>query len=206
MRVFGCAIIVVLLVMAMLGGVLWLENQAASAGTASIVGVRAGTADALFTLHVSQHQHLSLPLQSGCVGQACTGLDPINQGCVKDAETLQQLPILYHGVPLLLSSGQVMFDTMTVGLLEIRYSPSCQALWGRITALPTSTVFVTIDQQPTVEIMSTSSTSQAYVQAYSNMTADTGSHAVYGMLQTSTLVPVNATTTPGVASAMLSAA
>jgi hypothetical protein len=54
----------------------------------------------------------------GCFGAGCTGLDPTNR-CDGDAYTVHSIAI---------NSG------MYLGQLDLRYSPSCKANWGRFTS------------------------------------------------------------------------
>jgi hypothetical protein len=55
----------------------------------------------------------------GCYGASCTGLDPTNR-CDGDAYTVRSIAIVSYG--------------QSAGQLDLRYSPSCKANWGRFTA------------------------------------------------------------------------
>lgn len=80
------------------------SHSAASAGTVSSrSAASAGT--------VSSHSKVT-PL-STCQGSSCTGLWPDGTTCAGDAETVEHVWL----------SGR---------LIELRYSPSCRAAWGRI--------------------------------------------------------------------------
>lgn len=60
----------------------------------------------------------------GCYGAGCTGLDPTNR-CDGDARTVASIAVGQRGVP---------YSDMTYsGQLDLRYSPSCKANWGRFT-------------------------------------------------------------------------
>lgn len=54
-----------------------------------------------------------------CRGTSCIGLDPIATGCNNDAYAVGCYPILD------------LFGTQ-IGRVALRYSPSCNAAWGRV--------------------------------------------------------------------------
>lgn len=54
-------------------------------------------------------------IAAGCYGASCNGQDPAAMGCAGDAYT-----------PAHINTAQ--------GFIELRYSPSCAANWGRITS------------------------------------------------------------------------
>ncbi|PPG02660.1 hypothetical protein C5E06_09410 [Pseudoclavibacter sp. RFBI5] len=56
----------------------------------------------------------------GCEGDACSGLDPIEAGCSGDAYTVTSLETELGG-----------------GIIEVRWSPSCETNWARWTKYPT---------------------------------------------------------------------
>ncbi len=62
----------------------------------------------------------ALAATGGCSGTSCVGLDPTGR-CDGDAYTVHSIAIIADGVQ---SAGQ----------LDLRYSPSCKANWGRFTA------------------------------------------------------------------------
>jgi hypothetical protein len=75
---------------------------------------------------------LQLAHQSGCQGQACALQDPIQEGCVADAETVASVPIVYMGrlvhqmtPTLAIRPGEI------IGRIDRRYSSTCQAYWTR---------------------------------------------------------------------------
>ncbi|MFI6791347.1 DUF2690 domain-containing protein [Nonomuraea sp. NPDC050383] len=61
-------------------------------------------------------------VRRGCSGTRCDGLDPIDLGCDSDARTNYRL-------------------STRLGVLERRYSPSCDASWARITGAGAGTWF-----------------------------------------------------------------
>jgi Protein of unknown function (DUF2690) len=58
--------------------------------------------------------HSNVTLLSTCSGSGCTGLWPENTSCAGDAQTVRS-------------------TTLNGRNIELRYSPSCRAAWGRIT-------------------------------------------------------------------------
>jgi Protein of unknown function (DUF2690) len=54
---------------------------------------------------------------ASCYASSCTGLDPINAGCSGDAETIYTV----NGV-----------GAWGTGVLQLRFSPSCDAAWAKI--------------------------------------------------------------------------
>jgi hypothetical protein len=56
--------------------------------------------------------------KAGCSGSSCEGYDPNSKGCGSDAYTVAS-KYLYSG-------------STQVGLVELRYSPSCNANWARV--------------------------------------------------------------------------
>ncbi len=73
------------------------------------------TAAALFAGGLLGAPAASASAAASCLGSTCNGLNPANTTCQNDARTVQ-------------NSGEV----------ELRYSPSCRAAWGRFPNAPKS--------------------------------------------------------------------
>lgn len=74
-------------------------------------------------LHLRSHQAPAQPFLPAvtCSRNGCTGLDPNATGCSADATTLLSKNIVN-------SSGQ------SIGKIELRWSPTCQTNWARVTS------------------------------------------------------------------------
>jgi hypothetical protein len=53
-----------------------------------------------------------------CIGGGCNGLLAANTACVNDAEVIYT-KVIYNG-------------SAAVGYIQLKYSPSCRAAWGRV--------------------------------------------------------------------------
>lgn len=83
----------------------------------------------------------------------CNGADPIAGGCVADAKTVTEQPI--------------MFDGQTVGLAQVRHSTLCNTYWARgFTSRPGKSISVFVSELGKSSNASFLSTG---VSAYSNM-------------------------------------
>jgi hypothetical protein len=67
---------------------------------------------------------------STCTAGACEGLDPTTEGCQQDARTITGRIVTaeHHGVEV------------PVGVVELRTSAACRAVWARYTVDPTAPV------------------------------------------------------------------
>ncbi|MEV0611947.1 DUF2690 domain-containing protein [Nonomuraea sp. NPDC050404] len=83
-----------------------------------------------------------------CTGKRCNGLDPVVQGCAGDARTTYWL-------------------STRSGLLERRYSRSCDASWARITGSSPGTGFYV--QTCRSNYVSTFQVPRGYDNAYTDM-------------------------------------
>src|SRR5690348_315017 len=62
---------------------------------------------------------------AGCYGNSCDNQDPTAMGCAGDAITHASAPIVYDdGVS----------RPVTYGMVEMRYSAACNAVWTRLTS------------------------------------------------------------------------
>jgi hypothetical protein len=83
----------------------------------------------------------------------CNQTDPIEQGCVADATTIQTAPILHNG--------------QKVGQLEMRYSNRCHSYWGRTFSF--SQGFAEVDMDSPFQYNITGPFNGAYLAVYTNM-------------------------------------
>lgn len=67
-----------------------------------------------------------------CYGSSCDGRDPAKTSCVHDARTLMSRHAHRTSPP----------RTADIGILELRYSPSCHSNWVRFTPWTGSTAWV----------------------------------------------------------------
>jgi hypothetical protein len=122
------------------------EEEAAHAGwrarlgqiagrTALVLGLAAGTTGALAATESTRAEAASV----SCYGDYCSGQYANETGCDQDAETLDTASI--SGVEYRwnagLSSDNVGFEShdaeITLGSIELRYSPTCKTKWARMT-------------------------------------------------------------------------
>lgn len=62
--------------------------------------------------------HAAAPALSTCYASSCTGHPAASYTCVKDAE------VIY--------SVNIMYGSTVVGNVQLKYSPSCRATWARV--------------------------------------------------------------------------
>lgn len=177
------AMLAILLTMGVLGSLLWCATQAQATTTlhqaSTLPALHAAALVAPDTAHSTNNRPVTFPPLGTCLGQTCLSQDPIALNCVLDAHTRTATPIIYHGPPFSISAtGQQVSAGMVVGLLELRFSQACGAVWGRITGLPGTTVVVNLNEQPNVSTTS----SPSYPQAYTDMSPDLAGNVVYGTL------------------------
>jgi hypothetical protein len=106
-----------------------------------------------------------VPLTAGpaaaasCFASSCTGKDPINTGCVNDAQTIYTV----NGV-----------GAWGSGTLQLRYSPTCAAAWAKIYN-DGSWNFDTISVSNTIGNYESQAVGNSSGAAYTNMVNDLGS-------------------------------
>jgi uncharacterized protein DUF2690 len=107
------------------GGVL-LGAAVALAGAAAVVAV---------TVHVPLAPLAPAPVapatsSSTCAGGTCEGLDPTTEGCQQDARTVTGRVV----------SAERRGVEVPVGVVELRASAACHAVWARYTLDPTAPI------------------------------------------------------------------
>lgn len=92
------------------------QSASVSASRAGLVVVLAALLLALFAGPANAE---------GCYGDWCSGKDPAATGCAKDASTVAYVHVHYQ------TTANLFRQNEYAGLLELRWSPSCQTNWAR---------------------------------------------------------------------------
>ncbi len=101
---------------------------------------------------------------AGCYGNSCDNRDPIDTGCANDATTVASVSI------------------GTLGLLEMRYSAACNAVWTRTTSYIGTTYLSGVINRPNTSSR-TGWGAPGFTQIYTGMLGDTGMMVARGCVK-----------------------
>ena len=84
-------------------------------------------------------------LAVGCTGAKCNGLNPAKNGCGADQKLMSTVPLRDKG-----------------GVMELKYSPACQAYWGKlINTKNYAPIWISLYQQQAAQWVVIPSTTQS---------------------------------------------